>query len=195
MEIEDRPHLLYTSKAILTLVEDCWILRNKVKASECMFITVSPNPKTVHFADRPYGGIGKKLSVKIPYGRMRQEDQYDYCLKIIEKCYLEFCSPSVVLIGTVEHNKTGNVHAHFLLYDPKITNKSKLDIFRRDISYCDMVIKNMSKSSKQDHMNNIVFINDSITDRATYMDKDYEMNQDIYFNYCYFGPSSGCKLI
>jgi len=179
--------LEFTEKPICSLVADWQYFWDHIKASECMFITISPNPKVVHKVDRLYA-TGRVKQVKCRYGQMKQSDQWNYCLKIVERTYLEFCSDETVLIGTTELNESGNVHLHFLLYDPHKRDRTSLDIFRRDISFCDVIIRNLK--GKHDIMNNIVYVNDSIRQRAEYMDKDYEQNKRYFHNYYYYATRS-----
>jgi len=177
----------FTDSPICSLVADWQYFWDSIKAEQCMFITVSPNPKILHKVNRLYA-TGRIRPVKCRYSQMKQSDQWDYCLNVVKKTYLEFCSTRSVLIGTAELNSSGNVHLHFLLYDPLIKDKTSLDIFRRDISFCDVIIRNLK--GKHDMMNNIVFVNDSIKQRAEYMDKQSEETRPHFYNYYHYAPQS-----
>lgn len=148
-----------------------------------LFVTISPNPKTLHKVRRNIGGR-RNVECKMRYEQLPQKVQYGYCLDVIRRCYLPFLSGDTKLVGTTELNKAGNVHMHLLIEDPVIkNNQTRLQMLRRDIYNCDDTIKNLPNSKKKvDWMNNIVFVNDTIEDRASYMDKDYDDNIDIFDN-------------
>jgi len=169
-----------TNRAVSLLVGD----RPEIAKSTTvkMFCTISPNPNTLHPCTMMRKG--KRVNVKIPYGKLKQVIQYEYCTRIIERCYVPFLSEQAQLIGTWELNKTGNVHFHFIILDPLIHNKTQLEIFRRNVLNCEDVVKNMAKGKKMtDYMNNIVFIDKPFKDVVTYCDKEYDMNKDIFMNY------------
>jgi len=175
-----------TIEAVSTLVGNRPDLQNVHQQK--LFCTISPNPKALHTVYKRLNG--KKILVKIPYGKLPQRVQFDYCVRVVERCYLPFLSIDATLAGTWELNESGNVHFHFLIHDKLIQNKTHLEIFRRDILNCEEIIKNMSKGKKMiDYMNNIVFITKPINEVIKYMDKDHEYNKDIYSNY-YFGALS-----
>ena len=134
-----------------------------------IFITISPNEKTKHAVYR-----GNK-TVSIPYGSLPQRVQFDYCLRIVQSCYVNSLSDDAVLVGVPELNERGNVHFHILLNDPAIKNDIYMKVFRRDISCCDQVLKNRAKGkvNAPDYMNNIVWQKDEVEDRIEYMDKEH----------------------
>lgn len=165
-----------TSKAVDLLVGDRPAIQKGDKAT--MFCTISPNPNTLHPVYKTHDG--KRISVKMPYGRLPQAVQYQYCMRIVERCYIPFLSEDASLIGTWELNKTGNVHFHMLIQDDCINNKTHIEIFRRNILNCEDVIKNMAKGKKMtDWMNNIVYVNKPIKEIVEYMDKDFVDNSFI----------------
>lgn len=150
-----------------------------------LFITISPNPSVLVPVVRKDYISGRKLNCKLPYGKLPQKIQYAYCMKIVKTVYNY--SKDTKMFGTWELNNSGNVHFHLIYCDPFITNDVALQIFRRDVLNCDIVIRNMAKSKKMiDYMNNIVFITDSISDRYHYITKDMGTNLAI-FPYFSFG--------
>lgn len=172
MEIE------YSNKAVDTLVED----RPFFKSRSTVFVTISPNPKTKHPCWR-VSPEGKRITCKCAYGHLPQKEQYAYCLKILRACYLPFLSLETKLVGTWELNGSGDVHLHILFRDPDLNNDTQLSIFRRDIANCTLVTMNKNKMKDKDYMNNIVFLNKPLEDVIVYMDKDYDMNCEIFKNY------------
>lgn len=161
--VGDRPHLMESAGAKL-------------------FCTISPNATTLHQIIKRVNG--RKVTVKMPYGKIPQRLQYEYCIRIINRCYLPFLSEGSELIGSWELNKQGNVHLHFIVVDSKITNDTHLSMFQRDVLNCEDVIKNMGKGKKMiDYMNNIVFITKPFKEVIRYIDKDYDKNKGIFNNY------------
>lgn len=149
--------------ALVDLRESLW--------PNAIFITVSPNPYALVKAIRR---VGTKLKlVPIHYGSLRQFEQHAYCMRVV-KSSLNFSKDSK-LFGTWELNKTGNVHLHILFTDPNVKNITTLQILRRDVLNSELVQDNMI-GRNIDFMNNIVFVNDSISDRFKYMTKDMNMN-------------------
>lgn len=149
-----------------------------------IFVTISPNPSVLVPVRRVSSTTGKMLNCKLPYGKLPQRIQYDYCLKVVKTVYNY--SADTKYFCTWELNKQGNVHFHLLYCDPLINSDVSMQIFRRDILNHDIVIRNMCKGKKMvDYMNNIVFVNDSIEDRFNYLTKDIHSNIHIfpYFSY------------
>ena len=144
--------------------------RRPEKWPHAIFATISPNPKTLHHVLRPFNG--RKINAKIPYGKLPQRIQYEYCLRVVKQ-YIY--STKTKIFGTWELNKEGNVHFHLILSDPCLTNITDLQMFRRDILNSEIVMKNLSKKLI-DYMNNIVFVNDTIEERFKYITKDIDMN-------------------
>lgn len=174
--------LSYSMEACSILVESCRNLFN----SQSLFVTISPNPKTLHNVSSK-----KRKSYRLPYGKLTQRLQYEYCIRYIKRTYLQFLSRDTKLLGTCEINKSGNIHMHFLISDPAMVNDYQLQILRRDILNCEDTIKNMVKNRKMtDYMNNIVFLNKPLDEIIEYMDKDYAIKfplmvdeVDYYKNY------------
>lgn len=136
-----------------------------------LFVTISPNPNTKHAIYKTING--KRTTVQIPYGKLPQKVQYDYCMRVVKSAYN--ISKDTKLFGIWELNKSGNVHFHMILTDPTVKGKTSLAIMQRDVLNSEIVMKNLSKKMI-DYMNNIVVVNDSITERLEYMLKDYEEN-------------------
>jgi hypothetical protein len=154
--------LKFTDSTISSLVGDRTPLFGKP-----IFVTISPNPKTKHICLRH-----KKSNIKLPYGKLPQEVQYEYCIRILKQCYLQLLSGSYTVYGTWELNQDNNVHLHFLIDSEKIQTDYDLNIFRRDILCCPLVFMNLNKLKSHDYMNNIVFLNKPFEDIIEYMDKD-----------------------
>jgi len=164
-----------TTTSAVTLVD-----RRPEKWPHALWVTISPNPKTLHNCTRLVT-LGKSLKqkrvdVKIPYGKLPQKVQYDYCIKILKNCYNY--SDETRIFGTWELNKNGDVHFHFIMSDPLIKGPTMLKILQRDVLNHELVMKNLSKGYI-DYMNNIVYVNDSIENRYNYMIKDMEHNLEI----------------
>lgn len=157
---------------------------------DTLFCTISPNPTTKHPCFK-----GRK-NVKMMYGLMPHRLQYQYCLKILNQCYIPFLSEDAELIGTWELNKTNNIHFHFLINDPLLNSDQRFNSFRRDISCCSLVQDNLTRRKGNklpiDYMNNIVKVNDTQDDRLDYMDKDHE-EDPMLLNYFMF-DSESCPL-
>lgn len=145
--------------------------------NKTLFITISPNPST--FVDCVLKNkMGKIRNQKRPYGMLKQDIQYQYCLKCLREDYFEWFSDDVELIGIAELNQRGNVHFHIVVNDPYITNEVQLQVFRRDILNGFRTQQNISKGkvSGKDWMNNIVYVNvieDEITEY--FMKQQHEM--------------------
>jgi len=141
------------------------------------YITISPNPLTKHKCERKIQWDkvkGKIKNIAIPYGKMTHEEQYEYCIKIIERIYL-FNLPDSQIIGTWELNKSGNVHIHMLLKSDSLINEYQLQMLRRDV-LCHMeVYRNLN--GKNDFMNNIVWLTEDLTTIIEYFDKDYDIKR------------------
>lgn len=146
-----------------------------------LFCTISPNPKIKITCSATKGNSVK--SVQVSYDKAPQVAQMNYCIKYFKNVYLSNCS-NPVFVGCFEHNKSGNVHMHFLLHDDEIKNKYYLDIFRRDIACNSMTVAN--RTGKNDYMNNIVQATDPIVDILKYMDKEYNdaVLHGPYHTYC-----------
>jgi len=73
-----------------------------------------------------------------------------------------------------EHNKDNNLHCHALLYNSAIQTDADLNCFRKEIFSEPMTILNLNKKNKKpiDFMNNIVYVDDSVTERFKYMQKE-----------------------
>lgn len=151
-----------------------------------IWCTISPNPRTMHKTTvqmTDVNGRLRRVAVKLRYDQMKQGDQAIYCLDIIQKAYLPFLiNPK--LFGVIELNQKGNAHAHFVLSADNLRNATDLAIFRRDVSLCECVLRNVARTGKgNDYMNNIVSINDSITDRVKYMAKVNDEMKNHFKNY------------
>lgn len=144
-----------------------------------LFCTISPNPKTKHKVVRtiPSKDLLRpriiNRSVGIEYGHMSHKEQYDYCIKYVETCYLPFLSPDTKLYGVFELNQSGNLHMHFILKSPTVMNKTTLMIFQREVMTSYETIRNMSRK-KVDYMNNIVELTKSNDEINAYMQKTNE---------------------
>jgi len=112
-----------------------------------LFVTISPNPTKQHFVYRQ----GRR--VKFMYKHMTHDEQYEYCMEIVQKCYQSIDSK---IFGVWELNESKNVHFHLLLSDPSVTNEVTLDFFRRTIFNMDITLYNLGKSKNpRDWMNSI----------------------------------------
>lgn len=149
-----------------------------------LFCTISPNPKTKHeclIKKVNKNGRVFRARVKMPYGKIPQRVQYEYCLKIIERDYLEFLvNPR--LFGVAELNKDGNVHVHFLLKADNLKNDTQLQVFRRDVSLCVEVLRNAPKQGI-DYMNNIVRLTKSKKEIIDYCMKCNKDNIELFNNF------------
>lgn len=157
----------------------------RLKPSHNVWCTISPNAKLAHSVWK-----GRK-SAKILYGNLPHKVQYEYCMRILQQCYVPFLSDEATLCGTYELNHSGNVHFHFVINDPKLWNAQLLAGFQRDIKCCDLVCHNRPRKSTVDHMNNIVRLDKDIDDVCDYMDKDYF--EDMPFNTYYLDPVPDSK--
>jgi len=150
-----------------------------------LWVTISPNPRTLHKCIKSMSSKTscktKMVKIDIPYGKLPQRQQYEYCLKVIRNCY-NYTSETKIF-GTWELNSHGDVHFHFIMSDPSIHGPTMLKVFQRDVLNCTMVMKNLSKNMI-DYMNNIVYVNDSIEKRYEYMLKDMDDNISIMPYYC-----------
>lgn len=152
-----------TKKSIHDLLQVC--SPGRFEDGKCLFCTITPRRTLV----LPCTTKGKRKLTT--YGSLPQHLQLMYCFKIL-KCYYEFAK-NPTIIGTVELNKLGNVHLHFLFKDDSITNITKLQIFRRDIKNCKIVEDNMVDDT--DHCNHIC-VCDNVAETVKYLDKDYDIN-------------------
>ena len=121
---------------------------------------------------------GRRINGNIPYGKLPQRVQYNYCRRLLISSYNY--SDDTKIFGTWELNSHGNVHFHFIMSDPYINSNTMLQILRRDVLNCEMVLSNLSKSMI-DYCNNIVFVTDSIDHRVKYMCKDNNCHTFPYY--------------
>lgn len=133
-----------------------------------LWCTISPNPNTKHSVDI-VNSKGKRTKVQLPYGKMRQRDQYEYCKRVLKEYVY---SEETKIFSTWELNKDGNVHFHLVMSDPTIKSTVDLKMFQRDILNCEIVLRNLHNRKMIDYMNNICFVTDSVEDRIRYMLKD-----------------------
>jgi len=168
-----------TSRA---LVERCPNLRTRPKGT--LFVTISPNPKAN--VSKKY--IGKDRKKQARYGTLTQLEQYDYCMRIFKQNYskqLFGCE----YVGTWELNKQGNLHLHFIICSSDVTNDYQLKVFQRDVYNDELTQQNLHNGKGLDVMNNIVFLNKSIDEICSYLDKDHDdklpiMRKTVMKNYC-----------
>lgn len=144
-----------------------------------LFCTISPNPNAMLKVFK-----GRKF-FKMKYGLLPHKIQYQYCLRVLNSCYLPFLSEDCEIVGTWELNKTNNIHLHFILNDKMFDSEQRFNSFRRDVSCCSMVRDNMSKKTDKDYMNNIVRVTKSQDDLLDYLDKDHEKDPilDNYYKF------------
>lgn len=150
-----------------------------------LWVTISPNPRTKHKCSiKKKNKNGKEISVicKIPYKMLPQRVQYEYCMRIINRCYLPFLE-NAKLCGVAELNKSGDIHFHFILNASNVKHDTHLMVLRRDISLCEDVLCNTAASKGTDYMNNICKLTDTIEDRLKYMNKANEANRTIFPNF------------
>lgn len=167
-----------TEPSAVTLVD-----RRPEKWPHALWVTISPNPKTLHSCYRTVtNGIKQqRVLIKLPYGKLPQKAQYAYCIRVLQSCYNY--SENTKIFGTWELNKSGDVHFHFIMSDPLIKGPTMLKILQRDVLNHELVMKNLSKKLI-DYMNNICYVTDSIENRFQYMTKDMDHNIEIMPYYC-----------
>lgn len=141
--------------------------------STTLFVSISPNPSTMIeciLKNRQ----GRTRNVKRPYGTLRQDIQYQYCLKCLTEDYFEWLSDDAQLIGIAELNERGNVHLHLLINDHTKRNNVQLQVFQRDILNGWRTQQNIIKRRVNpiDWMNNIVFVTKSKQDILDYFMKN-----------------------
>lgn len=137
-------------------------------SSSSLFCTISPNPNTKVKCLR-----GRK-TIAMKYCLLPHKVQYQYCIRVLKACYMQFLTPNAEIIGTWELNKMNNVHLHFIINDPQFKSDQRFNTYRRDISCCSLVVENRSKKTNNDYMNSIVRVTKSQDDILDYLDKDYE---------------------
>lgn len=141
-----------------------------------LFVTISPNPKTV---------IGRGPTKKC-YGGMTIQEQYQYCMRIFQSIYLKFLGlETPEYVGTWELNQSGKVHLHFLILSDTIKNDYQLKAMRQDIWGHELTQANLSakhykdKKTAKDVMNHIVFLTESIHKILEYLDKDHHQKIEL----------------
>lgn len=173
--------LRYSVVPFDTLVEE-----RQVKIdSQALFVTISPNPN-VNVECVMKNKTGKTRNVKRPYWSLKQDLQYEYCMKCFKEDYCEFLSQDTKLVGISELNKRGDVHLHMIINDPCIKNDVNLQCFRRDILNSFRTQQNIIKGKAgkaKDWMNNIVFVNTSKDDIVQYFMKNQEDMLPRFKNY------------
>lgn len=154
-----------------------------------IFATISPNPKVKIPITRRWNG--RKINAKMPYGKLPQKNQFDYCIRILKSSYNY--SHDTQIYGGWELNKSGNIHLHLLMYDPNIQTNEMLQIFQRDVLNSEIVFKNLSRNMT-DYCNNIVFVNDSINERLKYIHKSNTIGKPFPFYYSNIQfPTNKCQ--
>jgi len=164
------------------------------KWPNALWCTISPNPNLIHEVSvfeiknltiKGPSGRGRKKTLKMPYSKMKQKLQYEYCVKFLTNVYN--LSNDTKIFGVWELNQSGNVHFHFIMSDPNVKGPAGLQIFRRDVLNSDMAIYNLSGKGKYkgiDYCDNICFVTDSIEERLAYMSEDSEENLTIFPYFC-----------
>lgn len=146
------------------------------RLSANIWCTISPNANKLHPVTK-----GNR-SCKLAYGSLPHQVQYDYCMRVLQQCYVPFLSDEATLVGCWELNKAasgGNVHFHFIINDPQIRNNVQLQIFQRHNRCCEMTFQNLSNPKAIDRLNSIVRLDaNRFEEKCTYMDKDYYENPD-----------------
>lgn len=135
-----------------------------------LFCTINPNPKLLHTVMR------HRRKRKMKYESLPLRLQYCYCLRIIKQCYYPYLSAGAAIVGCAEKTESGNIHLHFLIYDPDIDDDYKLAQIRKLISLEPLVHVNKKNCHDRDWMNSIVILTRSLDEILTYMNKDYPKN-------------------
>lgn len=144
-----------------------------------MFITISPNPRTLIPINKPSKSVRNKDKVIMTkYEDCRQIDQYNYCLDYVRSVYMRY-SGDCHIIGSAELNKQGNIHIHMLMKDSYVSNDKVMQVFQRDIKLNPETQRHI-KLCKRDYMNNIVELTKSEDEILTYMDKDYDKTGHLF---------------
>lgn len=145
-----------------------------------VFVTISPNPKSLHTIIRTINDV--RMEAKVQYGTLPQKVQYEYCMRVIERCYNY--SDDTKMFGSWELNKEGNVHMHFLFFDKNIKTDVDLKILQRDIYNCPETIRNFAKCKKNskptDWMNSIVYLNKPLKEVYDYIIKDVDKCMHVF---------------
>lgn len=146
-----------------------------------IFCTISPNANTKHRVVRT---INNKVKiVLLAYKCLKPKEQYDYCIKMVKQCYVDY-GDNTKILGTYEFNKSGLIHVHFIMSDTYFMQSNgtpspkKLVVLRADVSNNGEVMRNKHRDNSPDMMNNIVYVNDSVKDRFNYFSKDSDDEVD-----------------
>jgi len=159
----------------------------------CVFCTISPNPRVMV----PISGRAGKRA--IPYGLLPPRLQYEYCMKFLQRTYLEFY-PDAEFFGCAEFDTSNKVHFHFLMFDPKLFFDQHIRALQADLKACHITILNMNiqkgknKSIPVDHMNHICRSNRSIEAHCLYLDKEW-IPEGTLFKTFYIGGYADTILI
>lgn len=155
-----------------------------------LFVTISPNPnykmsvlKRIAMPSSNGTTSYKQVTIKMPYCKLPHKVQYEYLMKIINRCYISLAFDPTIL-GVVEMNKDKNLHAHFIFKDKCVKNDTSLSVFQRDIANCPEVISNLKKIHHNDYMNNIVRLTKTKDEILEYMSKCNNEISEIFPNYC-----------
>lgn len=149
-----------------------------------MFITISPNPKTLV----PVVKQSKSVKVKDKkamkkYEDLRQVEQYEYCLDYVRSVYMKYTG-QCRFIGAAELNGSGNIHLHILFTDDYVDCPKLMEVFRRDIklnSETQRYIKHVKNG--RDFMNNIVELTKPLDEVIEYMSKDFAQTGKLFPNF------------
>lgn len=172
-------------KTFRTLVEERGLKSN----GSTLFVTISPNPRTMvpcQLTRYKWHGLEKKpkiYDVKRPYGMLKQDVQYQYCIKCLMEDYMEWLGDDAQLVGVAELNESGNVHLHMLINSANVKNDVQLAIFRRDVLNGYRTQQNLKNMKARDFMNNIVFLNKHWKDIEDYLMKDQDKMLPRFKNY------------
>jgi hypothetical protein len=139
---------------------------------EPLLVTISPNSRTVHNCIRKNPNTGHKVKVKLPYGIMNHEEQYEYLEGYIKQVILPYLTEPI-LVYTYELNENANLHVHMIVSDKYITNDVDLNVFRRAVASDALTMINMGVHGTKDYMNNIVRIDKPLIEVMHYLFKDY----------------------
>lgn len=174
----------YSQDRASLLVELRPRLVSAINRCTALFVTISPNPnvKHSHVTTKVVKGRTKRCIIRIPYDKLSQSEQYDYCLQYFREIYLQYFEDqleSYEFVGTWEINKSNNVHLHIVLYQNEFKTVYDLALLRRYVSNRMETLRNMSSIKKPDYMNSICFVNDDFDIR--YFDKDHDQKIK-YFN-------------
>lgn len=158
----------------------------------CIFLTISPNPKSRHPVVRDLKG--KQKTLQMAYKMMTHDEQHAYLQRFIKTVYIDNLDPGDFLFYAFETNSDNNLHLHGFLYSKDLQTEYELKSLQKTVYSHPMTIYNLAKPkpgrTPTDYMNNMFYIKNDDPTKDVYQKLEYiqkETEIKCYFPDCHYG--------